>query len=151
MKLSPLQLKHYHYNHLQLESVVSEQLMEKDSSSPYWVPAASKIKTTITVGEPEIPEQQSQYIFIITLQLNYQEKGFPYKFIISIEGVFVCDDMKEPSEKLQQELVVNATSLLYSSVREQFLTLSSRQKYGPLMLPTLDFRSLQRADAHKEA
>ncbi|MDY7219403.1 protein-export chaperone SecB [Denitrificimonas sp. JX-1] len=151
MKLSPLQLKHYHYSHLQLESVDSEQLMEKDASSPYWVPAASKIKISITVGEPETREKQSQYVFIISLQLNFQDKDFPYKFVIALDGVFVCDDLEEPSEKFQHELVVNATSLLYSSVREQLLTLSSRQKYGPLMLPSLDFRSLERADAGEEA
>lgn len=150
MKLSALQLKHYHYSHLQLESVDSEQLVGKEQSSPYWIPSASKIQASITVGEPEIQETPSQYAFVISLQLSYQEKNFPYKFIVALDGVFICDDLEEPSDDFQHQLVVNASSMLYSTVREQLLTLSSRQKYGPLMLPSLDFRSLQKADSDKE-
>lgn len=150
MKLSALQLKHYHYSHLQLESVDSEQLVGKEQSSPYWIPSASKIQASITVGEPETQETPSQYAFVISLQLSYQEKNFPYKFIVALDGVFICDDLEEPSDDFQHQLVVNASSMLYSTVREQLLTLSSRQKYGPLMLPSLDFRSLQRADSDKE-
>lgn len=150
MKLSALQLKHYHYSHLQLESVDSEQLVGKEQSSPYWIPSASKIQASITVGEPETQETPSQYAFVISLQLSYQEKNFPYKFIVALDGVFICDDLEEPSDDFQHQLVVNASSMLYSTVREQLLTLSSRQKYGPLMLPSLDFRSLQKADSDKE-
>jgi preprotein translocase subunit SecB len=150
MKLSALQLKHYHYSHLQLESVDSEQLVGKEPSSPYWIPSASKIQASITVGEPETQETPSQYAFVISLQLSYQEKNFPYKFIVALDGVFICDDLEEPSDDFQHQLVVNASSMLYSTVREQLLTLSSRQKYGPLMLPSLDFRSLQKADSDKE-
>ena len=151
MKLSALQLKHYHYSHLQLESVDSEQLVGKEPSSPYWVPSANKIQTTITVGEPETQEVAYQYAFVMSLQLSYQEKDFPYKFVVALDGVFVCNEKEELTDSFQHELVVNATSILYSTVREQLLTLSSRQKFGPLMLPSLDFRSLQRADAGKES
>lgn len=151
MKLSALQLKHYYYSHLQLESVDSEQLVGKEPSSPYWVPSASKIQASITVGEPETQETPSQYVFVISLQLGYQEKNFPYKFIVALDGVFVCDDLEELSDDFQHQLVVNASSMLYSTVREQLLTLSSRQKFGPLMLPSLDFRSLQRASSDQES
>lgn len=151
MKLSPLQLKHHHYSHVQLESIDSEQVFEKEQASPYWVPVASKIQTSITVGEPEDGETLSEYVFIISLELSYHEKDFPYKFIVALDGIFACDDMEEPLDIFQQQLVVNATSMLYSSAREQLLTLSSRQKYGPLMLPTLDFRSLQRVDSDKDS
>jgi len=147
MKLSPLQLKHYYYSHLQLETISSEQPFENTQFSPYWVPVASKIETTIAVGESPASDEQSDYVFIISLKLSHHEKDFPYKFIVAVDGVFSCDDMEENFEDFQQQLVVNATSVLYSSVREQLLTLSSRQKYGPLMLPTLDFRTLKKAGA----
>lgn len=151
MKLSALQLKHYYYSHLQLESVDSEELVGKEPLSPYWVPSASKIQAAITVGEPETQETPTQYAFVISLQLSYQEKNFPYKFIVALDGVFVCDDLEDRSDDFQHQLVVNASSMLYSTVREQLLTLSSRQKYGPLMLPTLDFRTLQRASSNQES
>ena len=46
------------------------------------------------------------------------------------------------SEEIRHRLVINAASILYSSVRDQLLTLSARHKYGPMMLPSLDFRSI---------
>lgn len=151
MNLSPLQLKHYHYSNLHLESMEEGQLIEREQASPYWIPAASKIQTSIIVGEPETREVPSEYVFMISLELSYHDKDFPYTFDAALDGVFVCEDLKDPSDDFQQQLVVNATSMLYSSVREQLLTLSSRQKYGPLMLPSLDFRSLQRASSDQES
>ncbi len=151
MKLSPLQLKHYYYNHLQLESINSEQAFEQMQESPYWVPIANKIQLSITVGEPESSEPEAEYVFVISAEFSYDEKDFPYKFRAALEGVFVCEKLQEPVANFQQRLVVNATSMLYSAVREQLLTLSTRQKHGPLMLPTLDFRVLQRASADKNA
>lgn len=145
MKLSPLQLKHYHYSHLQLESVNGDEFIGKDTTSPYWVPSASHIQTSITVGEPETQETPTQYAFVISMQLSYQEKKFPYKFIVALDGVFICTENEQLLESFKHELVVNATSMLYSTVREQLLTLSSRQKFGPLMLPSLDFRNLREA------
>lgn len=41
-----------------------------------------------------------------------------------------------------RKLFRRRASMLYSAVRNQLLTLSARHKYGPMMLPSVDFRPI---------
>lgn len=59
--------------------------------------------------------------------------------------MFTLEQLEE-DEQQRYRLVVNASSILYSSVRDQLLTLSARHKYDPIMLPSLDFRTITAAE-----
>lgn len=143
MKLASLQLKHYHFTRLLLEANdnadISDSVMRE---WPYREPEAGKLKTSIVLAEPDALEEGAEPFFLLTLGVEYDEADFPYHFAVKLDGIFVPDEQEDESESSQHRLVVNGASMLYSSVRDQLLTLSARHKYGPMMLPSLDFRTI---------
>lgn len=145
MKLAEMQLKHYHFIQLHLEALNNEFLDGTVKQSLYKEPDADKLKTTIVFGEPEAIEEGAEYFFVLTLGLEYKQANFPYYFKAELEGVFTLGELAK-DEQLRHRLVVNATSVLYSSARDQLLTLSARHKHGPIMLPSLDFRTITAAE-----
>ncbi|MBC7192802.1 hypothetical protein [Marinobacter sp.] len=143
MKLASMQLKHYHYTRLLLEANDSADISDSDMrNSPYREPEAGKLKTSIVLGEPDALEEGAERFFLLTLGLEYSEPDFPYHFAVELDGIFVPDEQEVESEDAKNRLVVNAASILYSSVRDQLLTLSARHKYGPMMLPSVDFHTI---------
>lgn len=94
------------------------------------------------LGERDALEEGADPFFVLTLGLEYEEPDFPYHFAIEMEGIFIPGEQENEGEEVGHRLVVNAASILYSSVRDQLLTLSARHKYGPIMLPSLDFRAI---------
>ena len=74
--------------------------------------------------------------------MEYEEPDFPYHFAVELDGIFNPGEQGKESEETRHRLVVNAASILYSSARDQLLTLSVRHKYGPIMLPSVDFRAI---------
>lgn len=110
---------------------------------PYREPEAGKLKTSIVLGEPDALEEGAERFFLLTLGLEYNEPDFPYHFAVELDGIFVPDEQEVESEDdVRHRLVANAASILYSCVRDQLLTLSARHKYGPMMLPSVDFRTI---------
>lgn len=143
MKLAGMQLKHYHFTRLLLEANDGSDFSDSDMrNSPYREPDAGKLKTSIVLGEPDALEKDAAPFFVLTLGLEYEESDFPYHFSVELDGIFVPGEHDEESEERRHRLVVNAASILYSSVRDQLLTLSARHKYGPMMLPSVDFRAI---------
>lgn len=143
MKLADMQLKHYHFNRLLLEAAPESSV---DSGflgmSAYREANADSLKTSILLAEPEAVSADEEPFFLLTLGLEYNQQGFPYSFAVEVDGIFSLSSVLGNSEEIRHRLVVNAASILYSSVRDQLLTLSARHKYGPMMLPSLDFRSI---------
>lgn len=143
MKLAEMQLKHYHFNRLLLES--NEESAIDDSKlrdSPYREPDASKLKVSIVLGEPEAVDDGEEYFFFLTLGLEYRESDFPYTLDVEVDGFFTPGKFDLNDEEAQQACVIDAASMLYGSIREQLLMLSARHKYGPMMLPSVDFRAI---------
>mgnify|MGYP001044956583 CR=1 FL=1 len=143
MKLADLQLKHYHFTRLLLEVNAEAEIHDANMhASPYREPDNEHLKTSIVLGEPEVLEEGAEPFFLLTLGLEYRQPDFPYAFAVELDGIFVVADSVVEAEDLRHRLVVNAVSILYSSVRDQLLTLSARHKYGPMMLPSIDFRTI---------
>ena len=86
--------------------------------------------------------------YLLKLGLSYipsKTSKVPYQFEFNIEGIFVLGDMEKNEDECKKLVVVNGGSMLYSAVRDQLLTLSARHLYGPMLLPSLDFRYLDLA------
>lgn len=143
MKESSIQLKHYHYEKVLLEVNQGYQVTD---NVDYQVPDVDKINIQVKVNEPEsLPEGETPF-FAVELRLFCEDKDFPYSFDVELFGVVGCTTpLADDEEKHEHMFVVNSVSLLYSSIRDQLLTLSSRYRHGPMMLPSVDFRSLTKA------
>ena len=146
MKNSSLQLKHYHFNKLLLE--VNKQF-DTDSHAQkniYFVPNAERMHAKITVNQPDNLAKGAEPFHAIELHFAYKEDDFPYSFAIELFGVVACNQALNEEEEHEHLFVVNSVSILYSAIRDQLLTLSARYPYGPMMLPSLDFRSLAKVE-----
>ncbi len=63
----------------------------------------------------------------------------PYEIRLHVIGYFQLDPEFEHKD-LEHLVQVNGASVLYSAARDFVLTLTSRGPWGPLMLPTINFR-----------
>lgn len=146
MKKSPLQLKHYHYTKLMLEVNADFDAASCASgldSNVYWVPDAEQLKTVIRLRNVADQEGVEHPLYALEFLLDYANEGFPYAFSAGLLAFVTCEEpLDDAEEKNMHLLVVNTVSMLFSAVREQLLTLSSRHQHGPIMLPALDFRAL---------
>lgn len=139
MKPSQLQLQHSHFTGV---SLIAEDAPDESSSSPYPKIDAEKIKVEITLGELSNEPNRGEYLITLGVSDGESIPGFPYRFVARIEGFFelMSDD---PNEERKRLTVINGASMLYGIIREQLLSLSSRHRNGPLLLPSLDFRGLK--------
>lgn len=143
MKKSSLQLEHYHYTKLLLEVNADYQADKELENSVYFIPDAKAIKTTIRLQKVVNQENTEQPLYALELNFSCDDATFPYVFSVGLMAFVMCEEtLAEEIEQHQHRLVVNAVSMLFSAVREQLLMLSARHQYGPMMLPSLDFRSL---------
>jgi len=142
MNRSPLQLKHYHYTgcHLQARDLDLAQMELGDSPYPSMDNIA--LQPQIRLSEPEGEDDPHDFLLTLALELREENaRGFPYTFAVEVEGVFNIDHdgLLDERKKL---VVVNGGSMLFGVIREQLLNLSARHKFGPFLLPSLNFQSL---------
>lgn len=141
MKPSPLQLQHSHFTGL---SLVSLDQPEESSDTPYPKFDPGKVKVEISLGEFSNNPDRSEFIVTLGIGDGGGIAGSPYRFAARIEGFFELTG-EEPQDIRKRIAVINGGSMLYGIIREQILSLSLRQRNGPLLLPALDFRSLKEA------
>lgn len=139
MRLSPLQLQHSHFVGI---SLVAAGQPTEPNDSPYPHIDAEDIKVEISLGEIADEPSRGEYILTIGVSNGESKPGFPYRFAAQVEGFFelLSDEAQDDRKKLA---VINGGSMLYGIIREQLLSLSTRHRNGPLLLPTLDFRALK--------
>jgi preprotein translocase subunit SecB len=144
MKMSPLQVQHYHFTSISI-STRQDIDMEKTEfdSGPYPLLDSEKINTRVQLGLPD-DDDEDTHQFALLLQVEYtppKKSHFPYSFSVSLEGVFSIDHDGDIDER-KRLVVCNGAAMLYGAAREQLLTLTARHRFGPMMLPAADFRGL---------
>ncbi len=144
MKPAMLQLKHYHFNAVSLAA--RPQVTEfpyQDAGEMYPPLPAEALDPQLSLAEPDADDPRE---FVVKLKLEHdpdEDSDFPYSFLVEAEGLFEIDHNGELDER-RRLVAVNGASILYSAMREHLLTLSARHRYGPILLPCLDFRYMKR-------
>ncbi len=142
MKLSPLQLVHSQFTAISVISKEMAQMEPSSADSPYPDVTEHDIKTEITLGLPDDSVDPHDFFILLGISSTDEDaKTIPYRFAAKIEAVFRFDHDGGIEER-KRIVVINGASMLYGIIREQILTLTMRQKNGPLLLPSLDFRAL---------
>ena len=150
MQAAMLQLKHYHFNAFSLSC--RAQVVEfphLDAGQMYPALQAEALQPQISHAEPDTVDPHE---FVVTLKLDHapaDDSVFPYSFMIEAEGLFTIDHDGDLDER-RRLVAVNGASILYGAMREQLLTLSARHRYGPVLLPCLDFRGLARQESDRK-
>lgn len=73
------------------------------------------------------------------------DSNAPYSFAAHIVGLFSVSDTID-KEKIPSLVEINATSVLYSTLREIVHTITAKGPYFPLLLPTLCFHEQKEAE-----
>lgn len=103
----------------------------------------------IALGELADAPDRGEYAVTVGVSNGEGAPGFPYRFAVRVEGFFeLMSD--EPNEERKRLTVINGASMLYGIIREQLLSLSTRHRNGPLLLPSLDFRGLKERPKGKQ-
>lgn len=85
-------------------------------------------------------EEPNQWALSLAVALKSATPEQPNLYEADIEMFGVVEVLDGfPQEKAEQLAVVNGLSLLYSAIREMFLTITARSARGALALPVLSF------------
>lgn len=144
MNLSPLQLRHYHFTAISLKSrEVEVALPGSDELYPDMSALGLEPEVSLADGGDADPHE-----FVVKLKVEYiaeETSSFPYEFTVEAEGLFFIEDAADDLDERKRLVVVNGAGMLLGAMREQLLSLSARHRYGPILLPSFDFRRLGQA------
>ena len=130
MSLPALRLDGYFYERVALEA------------DPAW-PADKKpvtgVNVRVEVGQHKNNPTRWRAIMDVVAQPDQKGQAIPYNIALRCQGFFTV----EPAEGLQTDartlVQITGASMLYSAARDMVLTLSSRSRFGPVLLPTVSF------------
>ncbi|MQM29617.1 MAG: hypothetical protein CRU78_03325 [Candidatus Accumulibacter phosphatis] len=135
MQPSPIQLKNMSYLGIK---VWPRYGAEEASTDPFDF-------NGVIIGEgvevAVLPEGAKDTIYAVRLHIkiaNEEGAPAPYDLDIEVAGIFEISDKVTPDER-ENMITINGCAVLYSAIRDQVLTLTSRSSLGPLMLPTVNF------------
>ena len=109
------------------------------------------ITTEVGLAEVDLNHERGQ-LYLVSLQVlidNRREanepdcKFSPYRIDIEAAGIVQLVNGADKIGTPHDLVTVNGASLLWSAIREQLLTLTSRMPAGPVMLPTVHFHDLK--------
>lgn len=155
MKPSPIQLLRLTFKHVNvaLDPVHLPPEIPNPLEAVFTFDGVS-IHTEVGIGEA-VPQDNGQLFFLelkvvvdnLTQPEAVNQKYSPYTIDIATEGVVLVPRGAEKLGPPEDLAIVNGTSLLWSAIREQVLSLTARMRAGPVMLPTVHFHDLKQKPA----
>lgn len=110
------------------------------------------LTTEFSIGELDLNHERGR-MYLVSLRLavdnepredKEDQKYSPYLIDVEARGVVLIPNGAEKLAPPEDLAAVNGASLLWSALREQVLTVSSRMMAGQVMLPTMNFLDLRK-------
>ena len=117
------------------------------------------ITTEVGLGEVDMAHERGP-MYLVSLRVLVDNKASeddptrkfsPYMIDVEAAGVVLLRNGAEKLGPPADLVTVNGAGLLWSAIREQLLTLTSRMPVGPVMLPTVHFHDLKQVTAGPSA
>lgn len=142
MNLSPLQLEHYFITECHCDARI-EPPDENDRVYGQGPATAEQFSTEVQMLQSE--SESDVYQIALTIKSQNDQSPAPlYQLRLHVVGFFrISKDFSH--EHLEHLVQTNGASVLYSAARDFTLTLTARGPWGPLLLPTINFRIGKRA------
>jgi preprotein translocase subunit SecB len=139
MKASPIQTESIIYGEISVTPMMpqGDEAIQADGFD--W----DDVDMEIGIKHSVLKKENGVLAFPIMLRLSIPNgedslKKAPYSLSVSVIGGFAYHgDL--PVEKATDIVVVNGLSILYSSLREMIINITSRMLHGPLYLPGANF------------
>ncbi|MCW5238067.1 hypothetical protein [Verminephrobacter eiseniae] len=153
MKPSPVQLVQLMFKHVKVEldpAHLPEEI-PNPLTSVFTFDGVS-LQSEVGIGEAD-PNHERGTMFFVELRVavdnvpnpdTADQKYAPYKIDVVIEGVVLIPRGTEQLGDPEDLAAVNGASMLWSAVREQVLTITSRMRAGPVVLPSVHFHDLKK-------
>jgi preprotein translocase subunit SecB len=159
MKPSPIQLLRLTFKHVNvaLDPVHLPPKIPNPLEAVFTFDGVN-IHTEAGIGEAE-PQDNGRLFFLelklvadnLTQPEAVNQKYSPYTIDIAAEGVVLVPSGAEKLGPPEDLALVNGTSLLWSAIREQVLSITARMRAGPVMLPTVHFHDLKQQAVQQPA
>lgn len=156
MKSSPVQLQQLMFKQVNVELDPTHLPAQVSNSlSSAFTFNGVNIQTEVGIGEAE-PDPTRGRLFSLELRVLVDNQPLPqatdqrfapYTIEVAVEGVVLIPKGAEQYGAPEDLAAVNGASLLWSAVREQVLSITSRMRAGPAMLPTVHFHDLKQNTA----
>ena len=156
MKPSPIQLLQLTFKRVYVE--IDQAHAPTELTNPLttaFVFDGVGITTEVGLAEIDMAHERGP-MYLVSLQVLIDNKAdtdepdrkfSPYRIDIEAAGIVVLSRGAEKLGSAHDLVTVNGAALLWSAIREQLLTLTSRMPAGPVMLPTVHFHDLKQATA----
>ncbi|HEY1068992.1 MAG TPA: hypothetical protein VGE33_00445 [Thermomonas sp.] len=159
MKTAPIQLSLLSFRRISVE--IDAGRIPEDGSTPEDVAFdfdGVNIATHVSFS-PEDESIPAGTAFFLALRVVIDNQSSdetdlrfsPYLIDIEAGAVVRALPGAEVLGDIQDLIVVNGTSLLWSAIREQVCNLTARMPAGQVMLPTVNFHDLKRQNREQEA
>lgn len=153
MKPSPVQLIQLMFKHVKVELDPAHLPAEIPNplTSVFTFDGVS-LQSEVGIGQAD-PTDERGTMFFVELRVavdnvpnpdTADQKYAPYKIDVAIEGVVLIPKGAEELADPEDLAAVNGASMLWSAVREQVLTITSRMRAGPVVLPSVHFHDLKK-------
>lgn len=152
MKPSPIQLLQLTFKRVYVE--IDHAHAPSEPANPFttvFVFDGVSITTEVGLAEVDMAHDRGP-IYLVSLQVlidnkpetdESDRKFSPYCIDIEAAGIVQLANGADKIGTPHDLVTVNGASLLWSAIREQLLTLTSRMPAGPVMLPTVHFHDLK--------
>lgn len=159
MKPSPVQLMQLMFKHVKVELDPAHLPAEVPNplTSVFTFDGVS-LQSEVGIGEAD-PHHERGTVFFVELRVVVDnepnpdikdQKYAPYKADVAVEGVVLIPKGAEKLGDPEDLAAVNGASILWSAVREQVLTITSRMRAGPVVLPSVHFHDLKKRNEASE-
>jgi preprotein translocase subunit SecB len=153
MKLSPIQLLQVMFKHVKVELDTAHQpenIPNPLNSSFTFDGVALKLDAGYGLAD-ETHERGPIYFVELRILVDnipqpekVGQQFSPYTLDVALEGVILVPQGAENPAPPDDLAFINGLAMLWSAAREQILSLTSRMRAGPVMLPTVHFHDLRK-------
>ena len=159
MKPSPVQLMQLMFKHVKVELDPAHLPAEVPNplTSVFTFDGVC-LQSEVGIGEAD-PDHERGTVCFVELRVvvdnepnpdNKDQKYAPYKVDVAVEGVVLIPKGAEQLAEAEDLAAVNGASMLWSAAREQVLTITSRMRAGPVVLPSVHFHDLKKRNEAPE-
>ncbi len=142
---SPLQLEHCFFERMHCvanPNIIAEEVQDWHQADE------TRFGLRVELGTNPDSEREWQVVVDFFTNTDY-EKNSPYELRFTVVGVFQVDP-EFKHDNLEHLIRVNGSSVLYSAMREFVTLFTSRAPWGPVTLPTVNFRLLEAEEVNEE-
>jgi hypothetical protein len=152
MKTSPVQMLQLVFNKIHVEHNVEHTMDSAPNplTSVFTFDGVPITTEVSTVGVDTTHEHGQLYLVAMHFNVGNEHSedkssqvNLPYKIDIDAKALVLIFKGAEKLDTPENLATVNGASLIWSALRDQVLTLTSRMPGGPLMLPTVTFHELR--------